>query len=448
MMGDAIWTEYRNKLRSADEAVKVVKSGDWVFYSHFVMFPEVLDAALSKRVGEMENVSVVVSTGMHPAQVAIQDPEQRTFTYYSTFCSANDRQLAKKGLCYFIPGTYREEPWRIRMGFYPKPTVAMVKTTPMDNHGFFNFGTSCSFIGAAVEKADIVIVEVNEAVPRCLGGHTENVHISKVDYIVEVGKRPLAQVHKVEPKEEDKRIAELVVEEIPDGACLQLGIGGVPNTIGHLIADSDLKDLGVHSEMLCDAFVELFNRGKITNKYKFTNKNKMVYTFAMGSQELYDFLHDNPACATFPVDYTNAVENIACNDNMISINNAVQVDLYGQVCSEALGGKQISGTGGQFDFTYGASNSRGGKAFICLHSTRLVGDKKVSRIVPEIQGPCTVPRSCVFYVVTEYGKVCLKGKSVWEIAEAVISIAHPDFREDLIKAADARGLWRRSHKKA
>lgn len=446
-MHDALWQMYRNKLRSAQEAVKAVKSGDWVFYSHFAMFPYELDHALAQRVGEMEQVSVVVSTAMHPAQVASLDPERKTFTYYSTFFSANDRKLAKEGLCYYVPGTFREEPDRIRQGYYPRPNVAMVKTTTMDAHGFFNFGTSCSYIGAAVEAADLVIVEVNEAVPRCLGGHTECVHISKVDFIVEAGNTPLPEVHRPTPKDEDVSIAEHVVREIHDGACLQLGIGAVPNTIGHLIAESDLKDLGVHSEMMCDAFLELYRRGKITNRRKYLNQNKMVYTFAMGSRDLYEFLHDNPACATFPVDYTNAAENIARNDNMISINNALQVDLYGQVCSEALRGRQISGTGGQFDFTVGATLSKGGKAFICLHSTRMIGEKRVSRIVPEIQGICTVPRSWTFYVVTEYGAVCLKGKSTWEIAEAVISIAHPDFREELIKEADKRGIWRKSNRK-
>ncbi|MCX7983158.1 MAG: hypothetical protein N2572_09690, partial [Syntrophales bacterium] len=155
-MQNAIWQIYRDRLRSAEEAVRIVKSGDWVFYSHFAMFPYELDCALAKRVGEMENVSVIVSTAMHPSQVAACDREKRTFTYYSTFFSANDRKLGKEGLCYYIPGTFREEPDRIRQGYYPRPNVAMVKTTPMDEHGFFNFGTSCSYIGAAVEAADVV----------------------------------------------------------------------------------------------------------------------------------------------------------------------------------------------------------------------------------------------------------------------------------------------------
>lgn len=447
-MSGALWQEYRNKLRSADEAAGIVKSGDWVFYSHFAMFPAELDRALARRAGEVEHVRVVVSTAMRPAQVAFKDSGGGSFTYYSTFCSAHDRRLVGAGLGHHIPGTFREEPMRIYEGYYPRPNVAMVKTATMDNRGFFNFGTACSFIGAVVEAADTVIVETGEAVPRCLGGHTENVHISKVDFIVEGGDEPLPEVPRTDPADADIKIAGHVVREIPDKACLQLGIGAVPNTIGRLVAESNVKDLGVHSEMMCDAFLELYIRGKITNRFKYTNRNKMIYTFAMGSGALYDFLNDNPACAAYPVDYTNAAENIAANDNMISINNALQVDLYGQVCSDALEGKQISGTGGQLDFTVGATLSKGGKAFICLHSTRMLGDRSVSRIVPVIGGTCTLPRSLVHYVATEYGAVCLKGKSTWEIAEAVISIAHPDFRDDLIAEAEKRGIWKVSNKRS
>lgn len=446
-MNDVLWQEYRNKLRSADEAAKVVKSGDSVYYSHFAMFPTQLDNALSRRVGEMENVSIIVSTAMRPAQVAINDPEHKTFTYYSTFASSHDRKLINAGLGYRIPGNFREEPDRVRKGYYPHPNVAMVKTTTMDEYGFFNFGPSCSFIGSIVEMADVVIVETNESAPRCLGGHTENVHISKVDYIVDGGDEPLPEVRQVTPTETDIKIAEYIVREIPNGACLQLGIGAVPNTIGRLIAESELKDLGVHSEMMCNAFFDLYKRGKITNRFKHTNRNKMVYTFSMGTKALYEFLDNNPACASFPVDYTNAAENIAANDNMISINNTLQVDIYGQVCSAALEKKQVSGTGGQFDFTMGATFSKGGKAFICLHSTRIIEGKKVSQIVPIMEGICTLPRSWAHHIVTEYGIALIKGKSTWEIAEAIISIAHPDFRDDLIAEAERRGIWRRRNKR-
>jgi len=441
-----IWDQYRNKLRTADEAVKVVKTGDWVYYSHFVMTPVTLDRALSRRLGEISDVKTSMSSGMHQVQVAAVDPRRESFTHNSTFYSKSDRALAKQGSTFFIPSNYHEQPWRLRNGFSPKPNVAFVKTTPMDNNGLFNFGTSNSYIKAVTEMADIVIVETNEGVPKCLGGHSENIHIADVDYVVEAEKTPMMPIPKPAASPEEIRMAELIMDEIHDGACLQLGIGGIPNMVGSLLAESDLKDLGMHSEMMCDAFMDLYDKGKVTGRYKYTDKNKMIYTFAMGTPDLYEFLDDNPVCASYPVDYTNTAEHIARNENMISINNALQVDLYGQTASEALGARQISGSGGQGDFVVGAAKSKGGKAFICLRSTRVVGDKVVSRIVPDIQGIVSVPRAWAFYVVTEYGKVLLKGKSTWAIAEELISIAHPDFRDDLIKAAQERGLWRRSNK--
>lgn len=447
-MRKTIWDQYRNKLRTADEAVTVVKSGDWVYYSHFVMTPVVLDAALAKRVGDgLTDVNISVSNGMHPVQAAACDPGGKTFTYNSSFYSLRDRTLATQGSTFFIPANYHEQPWRLRNGFSPKPNVAMIKTTPMDANGFFNFGTSNSYIKAVTDMADIIIVETNEGVPRCLGGHSENIHISDVDFIVEAPKAPLLAIPRPQASEEEKIMASLIIEEIHDGSCLQLGIGGLPNTVGSLIAESDLRDLGMHSEMMCDAFMDLYDRGKITGRYKFTDKNKMIYTFAMGTRELYEFVHDNPACASYPVDYTNTAEHIARNEHMVSINNAVQVDLYGQIASEAIDDRQISGSGGQADFVVGAAKSKGGKAFICLKSTRMSGDKIISRIVPDLQGITSVPRAWAFYIVTEYGKVCLKGLSTWGIAESLISIAHPDFRDDLIKSAEKKGIWRRSNRK-
>jgi butyryl-CoA:acetate CoA-transferase len=445
-MGKAHWNEYRNKLRTAEEAAGIVKSGDWVYYSHFAMMPVTLDEALAARAGEMTDVKVATSCGMYPARVATEDPQRKTFSYHSSFLSAHERKLGDRGLCFYIPSNYHEAPWRLRNGFYPRPNVAMIKTTAMDENGLFNFGPASSYVGAIAEMAETIIVEVNASVPKCLGGHGENIHISRVDYIVEGETAPIMTIAKPQPTEEDKKIASLIIEEIRNGACLQLGIGGIPNAVGGLIAGSDLVDLGVHSEMMCDAFMDLYADGKITGRFKHTDKNKMVYTFALGTKKLYEFLDDNPACAIFPVDYTNRMEHIAGNDNVISINNALQVDLYGQAASEAFGKRQISGSGGQGDFIAGAAKSRGGKAFLCLRSTRTAGGKLVSRIVPDIQGIVTIPRASAFHVVTEYGKTCLKGKSTWAIAEGLISIAHPDFRDGLARDAESKGIWRRSNK--
>ncbi len=441
------WDQYRSKLKTADEAARVVKSGDNVYYSHFAMFPRVLDEALGKRVGEVTDVTIVCVSGMYPSQAVVNDPEQISFTYQSTFFSNAERQLSKRGLCYFSASNYSEGPIKIRKGDMPKPNVVFVKTTPMDEKGFFNFGTSVSYIGEAVKMADTVVVEVNEGVPTCLGGFSENVHISKVKYIVETEKAPLLAIPKPQASEEEKKIAALIIEDIHDGSCVQLGIGGIPNMVGSMIAESDLKDLGGHSEMMCDAYMDLYLKGKLTGKYKHTDKGKMIYTFAMGTAELYEFLDKNPACATYPVDYTNTPENIARNDNMISINNTLQVDLWGQVCSEAQGKKQISGSGGQADFVTGSQKAKGGKSFLCMRSTRMMGDQMISRIVPEVTGIVSVTRASANYIVTEFGKVNLKGKATWQVAEAMISIAHPNFRDDLIKAAEERGIWRRSNKR-
>jgi acyl-CoA hydrolase len=447
-MRKAIWDEYRSKLKSADEAAKLVKSGDAVYYSHFVMFPRNLDAALARRVGEVQDVRIVNVCGMYPAQVATADPEHQSFIYQSSFFSNADRQLSKKGLCYFVPSNYSEAPKKVYKGDLPKPKVVFVKTTPMDENGFFNFGTSVSYIRAACDLAEKIIVEVNEGVPYCLGGANENVHISEVHSIVETEKAPLMAIPRAQASEEEKKIASYILPEIHDGSCLQLGIGGIPNMVGSMIAESDIKDLGVQSEMMCDAFMDLYLKGKINGKYKYSDKTKMIYTFCMGTADLYDFLHRNPACATYMVDYTNTPEYIARNDNMISINNTLQVDLWGQVCSESQGRKHISGSGGQADFVMGASKSKGGKSFLCMRSTRMMGDQKISRIVPDITGIVSVTRAGAQYIVTEYGKFYMKGKSTWEVAEGIISIAHPDFRDELIKAAEDRGIWRKRNKQA
>ncbi|KJS12841.1 MAG: 4-hydroxybutyrate CoA-transferase [Peptococcaceae bacterium BRH_c8a] len=441
--------EYRSKLVTADEAVKAVKSGDWVAYSHFVTTPRVLDEALARRKDELSDVKLRGVCSLYPVHVALADPEQKHFIYNSGFFSGVDRKLQDDGMSFHIPGLYAESPVNIRLGNSPAINVAMLVTTPMDENGFFNFSLSNSYERALCEKAQTVIVEVNRNAPRCLGGDQECVHISEVDYIVEGRNDPLFEIPVHPPTEVDKKIAALIVEEIEDGACLQLGIGGMPNTIGQMLADSDLKDLGVHSEMLCGSFVDLYEKGIITGARKTIDRFKMVFSFALGDARLYEFVNNNPACAIYPVDYTNSAENIAKNDKQISINNAIEIDLYGQVSSESVGSRQISGTGGQFDFTYGAFRSKGGKAFICLSSSRKVRDKQISRIVPTITpgSTVTVPRSVVHYVATEYGKANLKGKPTWQRAEMLIEIAHPDYRDDLIREAEKMKIWTRTNKR-
>lgn len=285
--------------------------------------------------------------------------------------------------------------------------------------------------------------------PRCLGGTECGVHISDVTYIVEGENPPISELGAGTATEVDQAVANLIVEEIPNGACLQLGIGGMPNAVGALIAESDLKDLGVHTEMYVDAFVDIARAGKINGMKKSIDRGRQVYAFGAGTKKMYDYMDENPELMSAPVDYTNDIRSIAALDHFISINNAVDIDLFGQVNAESAGIKHISGAGGQQDFVLGAYLSNGGKSFICLSSTFKGKDGTLkSRIRPTLEHGSIVTdtRANVHYVVTEYGKVNVKGLSVWQKAEALISIAHPEFREELVKEAEKMKIWRRSNK--
>jgi acyl-CoA hydrolase len=272
-----------------------------------------------------------------------------------------------------------------------------------------------------------------------------------VDFIVESSKNPPPVLieSKDEPNEADRKIADILMGELQDGCCLQFGIGALPNLVGKLLAEADVKDLGMHSEMLVEASVDLFEAGILNGSRKTIDKGRMAYTFCVGSQRLYDFVENNPAVAVYPSDYTNDPFIIAQNDKVFAINNCLAVDLQGQISSESVGPLQISGTGGSIDFMMGSFRSKGGKGFQCLNSTRTNKDGMVaSRIVPGFEPGTivTIPRPMTFYVVTEYGIVNLKGLANWQRAEAVISIAHPDFRDDLIKAAEKNKVWRKTNK--
>lgn len=447
-MANNYLSEYKQKLVCAAEAVRVVRSGDWVAYGHFAMAPKLLDQALAQRKDELRDVKVRCVSPMHMVEVAQVDPKYEHFIYHSSFLGPYDRKLGDR--CMHIPGLYRTAAATIREEHAPRVNTVFLKTTPMDDHGFFNFGTSCSYQRALCDKADHIVVEVNNKVPVCLGGEQENVHISEVTHIVESDDYPMPSLQQdTSVTDLQKNIARYVVEKLEDGCTLQLGIGSLANYIGRIIADSDLKNFGVHSEMMCDAFVDLFEKGKITGSQKSRHKYKMVYTFALGSQRLYDFLDRNPACAIYPADITNDPERIGLNHKQVAINNALMVDIYGQVCSESVDFRQISGTGGQLDFTYGAQLSKGGKSFICMPSTQRMKDGTViSRITPFITrgNMITAPRTLPMYIVTEYGRANIMGKSVWQRAEMLINIAHPDFRSKLIQEADKQKIWTRTNK--
>jgi len=435
-------TKYLEKLKSADEVARMIKSGDRFFFSEFVLRPESFDAALADRVEELTNITIESTCIAKVPRFIEADPGRQHFIYNDWHFSGVSRALYQKGLCSYVPFTYHQGPRVIRK--YKDYDYVVVSARPMDDQGYFNYGMSNSLTSAAITKANKVIVEINENMPHCLGGNQESVHVSRVDYIIEGDNPPMIELPPAQPSEMDTRIAQNIMTEIEDGACLQLGIGGLPNVIGSMIAESDLKDLGIHTEMLVDSMVDLYEIGKITGNQKTTDRFKMVYTFAMGTNKLYDFLHHNPACASYPVNYTNDPRIIATNDKVVAINNAIEVDLFSQVCSESVGTAQISGTGGQFDFIFGAFNSRGGKGIIGLSST--YKDKQGtlhSRIVPTFRpgSVVTVPRSCVQYIATEHGIVQMKGKSTWERAEALIGIADPMFRDDLMKQAREMKIW-------
>lgn len=439
--------EYRRKLRTPEEAVKVVKSGDWIDYSSNNGFPVLLDEALSNRLEELEDIKVRGSLIAGPIQLVEKDPEGKRVTYNSWHFSAYERKLGDRGLCNFIPMIFRNVVPYYR--HFLTVNVAMMCVTPMDRHGYFNFSCATGIAKGTLEKADIVILEVNENMPLVYGGFDECIHISEVDMIVEGEHGPLPNTPKAKVTEEDRKIAENILSVIPSGATLQFGIGGMPNTLGEMLAESDLEDLGMHTELCSDAYLELYKAGKLTNRKTSLHRGKGMCGMIIGSQELYDWVDRNPGIAVAPLEYVNAAETIAKIDNMISINNCIAIDLYGQVCAESAGLRHISGTGGQLDYVTGAAMARGGKAIIAMTSSFVnkEGERK-SRVLPHFAGDIiTDPRSQAHFIATEYGLVNLAGRTVWERAEMMVSVAHPDFRDGLIKAAEEQKIWRRSNKR-
>ena len=425
-------TVYAQKLTTADRVAALVKDDDWVDYGWAIGTPVSFDAALAKRLPELHGIKFRGGILCHVPEIFKIENQAEHFCWNSWHMGGIERKAVAAGYAYYSPLRYSELPRYYRES--PDPlNIAVFVVAPMDNHGYFNLGPCASHLADAARKADKVFVEVNKNMPVCLGGYDNCLHISQVDGIIEGDNPPIDQLGGGgAPTEVDQAVARLVVDRIPNGACLQLGIGGMPNAIGAMIAESDLKDLGVHTEMYVDSFVDMAKAGRITGRCKNIDNGRQVYAFGA-------------------VDYTNDVRVISSLDNFISINNAIDVDLYGQVNAESSGTRAISGAGGQLDFVLGAYLSKGGKSFICLSSTffnKKTGQNE-SRIRPTLHPGSVVTdtRANTDYLVTEYGVARLKGLTAWERAEALINIAHPDFREQLIADAEKMGLWRKSSKR-
>jgi acyl-CoA hydrolase len=432
--------DLRSKTVSAAEAASLVKSRDWVDYTGSIQVPIEFDKALAARRDELEGVKIRSCISVAPAAVVECDPEGRHFLWFNWHFSAWDRAKNQGGRCNYIPMNFGEAPDYYRRFIEPVDVVCL-RTAPMDGHGWFNFGATNAFVTALLEKARIIVVEATETIPRVFGEQNA-VHLRDVDYVIDGGSPPLPQLPNPPITEIDRKVAEIITAQIEDEACLQIGIGGMPNAVCTVLKDAGLKNLGIHTEMFVDGMIDLITSGVANGSKKQIDRGKAVFTFALGSQRQYDFLDANPALRSCPVDYTNLPTQIAKNDKVVSINNTTQIDLQGQAASESDGHRHLTGTGGQLQFVRGAYASKGGKSFICLASTYERKGVRKSRIVPTLTpgNIVTTPRTDVMYVVTEYGIANLKGKSVAERATALIALAHPDFREELSKEARELGL--------
>lgn len=433
-------TKKTPKTISAEEAAGLVSSGMWLDYGAVLGQPDAFDRALGARVTGLEGLRIRNCITLKPRAVLDADPEARHVLWLSMHFSAYDRRMHDAGRCWYLPVNLGEIPDYYRR-FHDPIDIAVFRTRPMDENGFYNFGLSNLWMRAVVERARTVIVEVTESLPH-VHGPTNGVHASEVDYVIEGGSDPLPELPNSEPNEVDRAVGRLIVGEIGDGACLQIGIGAMPNAVCSELLASGLKDLGVQTEMLTDGIADLYRSGQVTNARKKLHAGRTVFTFGLGRKALYDTVHRNPDFMSLDVDETNAPHLIMQNDNVVSINNTTSIDLTGQAASESDGHRHISGTGGQAQFVRGAYASKGGKSFVCLASTYERKGHRKSRIVLGHPPGTTVTttRADTMYVVTEYGIVNLKGMSVPERARALISIAHPDFREDLARQARESNL--------
>lgn len=418
------WKEiYNDRLMTAEEAVRKIKSGDRVVIGHAVGEPSYVIGKMVENKDEYENVELVHMVAMGKGEYC-QPGMEKHFRHNSIFVGACTRDAVNNGRGEFTPSFFYEVPKLFKTTM--PVDVALIQVTPPDAHGYVSLGVSVDYTKPAAQAAKTVIAQVNDRMPRTMG--EAYMHVSEIDCFVEHS-APIIELGLPKIGEVEKAIGENCASLISDGDTLQLGIGAIPDAV--LLFLKDKKDLGIHSEMFSDGVIELVEAGVVTNKKKTLHNGKMIATFLMGSKKLYDFVDNNPMVEMYPVDYVNNPVVIMKNDNIVSINSCVQVDLMGQVCSESVGLTQISGVGGQVDFVRGVTMAKNGKSIIAMPSTAAKG--KVSKIVPLLDEGATVTtsRNDVDYIVTEFGVAPLKGKSLKERAKALIQIAHPDFREGL-----------------
>jgi len=420
------------KTVTPDEAVKVIKSGDHVHLSSVASAPQCLIEAMCRRgdAGELKDVHIHHLHTEGPAPYT-EPRYEGVFQHDAFFVGSNVRKNVQAGYADYIP-IFLSETQRLYREGYIKCNVAMIQVCPPDQHGFVSLGTSVDATLAAIETADYVIAVVNKNVPRAFGDAL--IPMSMIDIFVE-DDTPLEPAHFSEPNEIEIAIGKNCAELIEDGACLQMGIGAIPNAV--LAQLGNHKNLGIHTEMFADGVLQLVEKGVINGANKKLDKGQMVSTFLMGSQKVYDFIDNNPMVKMMDVGYTNDPFIICQNDKVTAINSALQVDLTGQVCADSLGTKFYSGVGGQIDFVYGASRSKGGKSIIAMPSVTNKGVSKIANVLNSGAGVVTT-RNHMHWFVTEYGAVNLYGKTLQERAKLIISVAHPDHREELERQAFER----------
>ena len=421
---------YNQKKCTAQQAVKKIESGNRVVIGHAVSEPTLLIEAMVKDADRLQNVEILHMIAMGSSPYCQPDMAGH-FRHNALFVGASTRDAVEEDRADLTPAYFFEVPALFKDEL--KPDVALVQLSPPDIHGYCSFGVAVDYTKPAAESAKVVLAQINPNMPRTLGDSF--IHISQIDAIVETDV-PLLELTPPRITEVERAIGANCAELIQDGDTLQLGIGAIPDAV--LLSLKGKRDLGIHSEMISDGVVELVEAGVITNARKNFHPGKSVITFLMGTRRLYDYVDDNPSIEMYPVDYVNDPRIIAQNDNMVSINSCIQVDLMGQVVSTSVGLKQISGVGGQVDFVRGANMSRGGRTIMAMPSTAAGG--KISKIVPLIDkgAAVTTNRYDVNYVVTEYGVAQLKGKTLKQRAQALIQIAHPDFRPMLIEEFEKR----------